>query len=102
MRQQDDRALHPAVYLCVDARKGIDEAEGVRYYLYKSDTPTPRYFTEIYLNGECSAAFLGEGERAVALFEDLVHGGVTPCTLVDIVEDFRKSHTVLPCFADYC
>ena len=52
----------------------------------------PQYAVEVIFGEERSAAYLGEDKKASAgLFELLVCGEVTPCTLRDIVEDLRHA-----------
>ena len=51
-----------------------------------------QYFVEICRHKERAGAYLGEDAAcAYSLFERLVQGTVTPCTLRDIVEDIRCS-----------
>ena len=102
MKHEEDTSAHTAAYLCTERREALVAGERVCYALYRCEAAPPCYFVQVSYCGERSAAFLGEGETALAIFEMLVRGCVTPCTLADVVEDFRKSHTVLPCFADYC
>ena len=64
----------------------------VRYRLCASYFVGTEYYIEIVLSGERAAAHLGT-ERATAqhLFEKIVSGTVTPCTLKDIVQDIKNA-----------
>ena len=52
----------------------------------------PEYYVEILLDAERAAARLG-GDYAASqiLFDLLVSGTVTPCTLCDVMEDIKNS-----------
>ncbi len=53
-----------------------------------------QYYAEITRDGARAAAYLGEDRTAaIALFERLVCGTVTPCTLCDIVADLQLQKT---------
>ena len=59
-----------------------------RYRFSRSDRALPQYYIEIEYAGERAATCLGtDGERAARIFDLLVRGRVTPCTLCDIVKD---------------
>lgn len=50
------------------------------------------YYAEILFEGERAAAHLSwEWESAKRLFDALVKGSVTPCTLIDVVTDAKNS-----------
>lgn len=60
------------------------------YRFSRSDFTLPQYYVEIFYAGERAAVCLGtDKERAGQIFDLLVRGRVTPCTLCDIVEDMR-------------
>ena len=65
----------------------------LRYRLCECRFAVPQYYIEIYLDGQRSAAYLGT-ERVFAhrCFEMLVRNTVTPCTLLDIIEDAKNTH----------
>ena len=47
-----------------------------------------QYFIEVILDKERAAAYIGDNASAAkAFYAALVKGGVTPCTLLDIVQD---------------
>lgn len=55
--------------------------------LYQTHAYPLCFSVEIEFEGERARAFLGEGfARAARIFELLVEGAVTPCTLCDVVE----------------
>ena len=62
----------------------------LHYRLCVFDFATPQYYAEVALDTERCAVCLGE-ERAVAtrIYAQLLQGGVTPCTLRDVVRDLR-------------
>lgn len=52
----------------------------------------PEYYVEILFGAERAAARLGEDyPSAQILFDKLVAGTVTPCTLRDVIEDIKNS-----------
>ena len=54
------------------------------------------YYVEILFDGERAAASLGKDRlEADAVFERLVCGLVTPCTLSDIVQDIKNAGSPL-------
>lgn len=60
-----------------------------QYRLYKGSFAKTQYYVELTLAGERAAAYLGEdAARAMAAYEAIFHGTVTPCTLQAITEDF--------------
>ncbi len=65
----------------------------VRYRFCTSRFATPEYYVEIVLGDERAAAHLGEDyPTAQILFDKLVCGVVTPCTLFDIMQDIKNAH----------
>ena len=63
--------------------------ESVRYRLYEGRFAGCRYYVEVTYREERAAAYLGEDKgRAQRLYELLVKGTVTPCTLESIVVDY--------------
>ena len=60
------------------------------YRFCRGDLALPQYYAEILYAGERATACLGtDRERAERIFELLVWGKVTPCTLCDIAEDMK-------------
>lgn len=67
----------------------VEEATAV-CRLYQTHAHLLCFSVEIELKGERARVFLGEGfARAARIFEMLAAGGVTPCTLYDIVADME-------------
>lgn len=55
--------------------------------LYQTHPYPLCFLVEIEFEDECASAFLGAGfARAARIFEMLVEGAVTPCTLLDVLE----------------
>ena len=80
------------VYLITVLREEMRRVgEGLaRYRFCTSRFVRPEYYVEIVLDGERAAARLGEDyPTAQILFDRLVCGTVTPCTLEDIIEDIK-------------
>ena len=68
----------------------------VRYRFCTSRFAHPEYYAEIVLGNERAAAHLGEDyPTAQILFDRLVCGTVTPCTLCDIIADIKNAHISL-------
>ncbi len=66
----------------------------IRYRFCTSRFAEPEYYVEIILEDERVAARLGEDyPTAQILFDKLVCGLVTPCTLFDIMEDAKNAQT---------
>ena len=64
----------------------------IRYRLCVSRFASPEYYVEILLENQRAAAALGSNyEKANDLFEILVRGLVTPCTLGDIIQDIKNA-----------
>ncbi len=64
----------------------------VRYRFCTSRFASPEYYVEIVLGEERAAAHLGEDyPTAQILFDKLVCGVVTPCTLFDIMQDVKNA-----------
>ena len=81
MTVQRERLIYSAT-----AQVGEEEAS---YRLWEH---TSGFFVEICLKQESRCCAVGASlSRAVTLFELLVSGGVTPCTLGDVVEDFMAA-----------
>ena len=60
------------------------------------------YYAEIVLGDERAAAHLGEDLAAAGrLFDLLVRGTVTPCTLCDIVQDIKNAQHPFTSIKDY-
>ena len=67
-----------------------------RYRLCMSRFVHKEYYVEIFFAGERAAAALGEDyATAGAVFERLVCGVVTPCTLFDILQDIKNADNPL-------
>jgi hypothetical protein len=50
----------------------------------------PEYYIHVRLGDEQEMAYVGaEREFAISLYNEIVRGQVTPCTLHDVVEDAR-------------
>lgn len=63
--------------------------EEIRYRLCECRFAGCRYYVEVRYREERAAAYVGEDkEKALRLYEMLVKGTVTPCTLEAIVADF--------------
>jgi hypothetical protein len=63
----------------------------VRYRFCTFRFATPEYYVEILFGEERAAAHLGSDyPSAQILFDKLVCGVVTPCTLSDIIEDIKN------------
>lgn len=66
----------------------------VRYRFCTSRFVAPEYYVEILLEDERAAAHLGEDyPTAQILFDKLVGGLVTPCTLSDIMQDIKNTQS---------
>lgn len=64
----------------------------VRYRFCTFRFAEPEYYVEILYGAERAAARLCEDyARAQILFDILVEGTVTPCTLIDVVTDAKNS-----------
>ncbi len=64
----------------------------VRYRLCVSRFARAEYYAEIVFGDERAAARLGEDYPAAQLlFDQLVCGTVTPCTLADIIQDTKNA-----------
>ena len=72
------------------------EAYLVRYRFCVSHFAETAYFVEILLGKERAAAYLGkELYPSQKVFEQLSNGVVTPCTLLDIIQDIKNAHSPL-------
>lgn len=72
------------------------EAYLVRYRFCVSRFADTAYYAEIFLDEERAAAHLGKDlTTSQELFERLVNGVVTPCTLLDIMQDIKNAHSPL-------
>lgn len=59
-----------------------------RYRLYEGNFASAQYYVEVTFEEERSAAYLGEdATRAMTVYQTILGGTVTPCTLQAIVED---------------
>lgn len=93
----DEERVLPRLMLLEQRTQSVAE-ENAAYRLYEFDFAEPQFYAEIVYAGERAVAYLGTGAWARDCFAILVAGRVTPCTLCDIVQDLRKTHTVLPVF----
>ena len=68
------------------------EEHAIRYRFCTSRFAHPEYYVEIVLEDERAAVALGgDYPTAQILFDKLVCGLVTPCTLEDIMEDIKNA-----------
>ena len=59
--------------------------------LLKTDAEPSAFAVRIEFEGEVGEAYLGESvARAAQIFEILVCGRVTPCTMCDIIADYEE------------
>ena len=87
-------ALYKIVVLHEELRR-VD-ARIVRYRFCLSRFAHNEYYVEILFEGERAAASLGKDySNAGSLFEQLVRGLVTPCTLSDIIQDIKNAGSPL-------
>ena len=85
--------LYEAEEFCVLHPLAKDQTEllgeKVCYRLYEGRFAGSRYYVEVTYREERAAAYLGEdGAKARCLYDLLVSGTVTPCTLEAIVADY--------------
>ncbi len=67
--------------------------EMARYRFCELDFAGSEYYAEILMGTERAGARLcRDYTRAKRLFDALVAGTVTPCTLIDVVTDAKNSH----------
>lgn len=65
--------------------------------LFRLRVAQAQYYAELSADNERCCAYLGERcEGARSVFRVLVKGGVTPCTLRDIVNDLRSGCEFFP------
>ena len=80
--------------ICVlrEEKRRVGE-EMARYRFCALRFAEPEYYVEIFYGTERAAARIGEDyPQAQILFERLVAGTVTPCTLFDVIADEKNSH----------
>ena len=74
----------------------------VRYRFCTSRFALAEYYVEIVLGNERAAAYLGGDHLAAqCLFDRLVCGTVTPCTLADIIQDIKNTQNPFTNIKDY-
>ena len=67
--------------------------EMARYRFCAFRFAAPEYYVEVTYGTERAATRLGRDyAEAQILFDRLVEGTVTPCTLIDVVTDAKNSH----------
>lgn len=72
-----------------ELRRVADEAARYRFCAFRF--AEPEYYVEVLYGSERAAAHLGgDYARAQILFDRLVEGAVTPCTLFDVVTDAKN------------
>jgi len=72
------------------------DAQLIRYRFCTSRFAQPEYYVEIVFENERAAALLGtDYPAAQILFDKLVCGLVTPCTLCDIMQDIKNDSNSL-------
>lgn len=66
------------------------------YYFCASRFARPEYYAEVLYQDERAATLLGtDYPQAQILFDAIVNGTVTPCTLEDVVTDMKNIGTPL-------
>ena len=86
----DLEKLYKISVLREELRRVCDEI--ARYRFCASRFAEPEYYVEILYGAERAAVRLGEDYAASQiLFDALVAGTVTPCTLFDVVTDAKNS-----------
>ncbi len=81
---------HSETDVCQTLKSDTATCEGltVHYRLCVFRFSAPQYYVDVVLKEERAAAYLGTDEEASrSLYEALVRGFVTPCTLQAIIED---------------
>ncbi len=80
--------------ICVlreELRRVADRMARYRFCAFRF--AAPEYYVEILYGDERAAARLGEDYVAAQiLFDAIVEGTVTPCTLIDVITDAKNSH----------
>lgn len=81
--------LYQISVLREELRRAADKPARYRFCAFRF--AEPEYYVEILYGEERAAAHLGEDyAEAQILFDRLVEGTVTPCTLFDVVSDARN------------
>jgi len=87
----DPEKLYKICVLREELRRVCDEI--ARYRFCTLRFAGPEYYVEILYGAERAAARLGKDyATSQILFDALVAGTVTPCTLIDVITDAKNSH----------
>jgi hypothetical protein len=91
VNERDFGKLHRICVLREEIRRIADRMARYRFCAFRF--AEPEYYIEILYGDARAAARLGEDYAgAQILFDAVVAGTVTPCTLIDVITDAKNSH----------